>query len=126
MMSCPGLIVAATASTASTTYDRSGSLVLRSGVGTQMSIASTSPSACMSGRAELAGVPGFAQIRIGDVGNVALAGIDLRGFVRVHVEAGDGIPGPGELDRERQADVAEADDADARLSCPNPIQEGID
>ena len=40
--SCPARRCAATVSTAAMTYDRSGSRVLRSGVGTQMQTASTS------------------------------------------------------------------------------------
>jgi hypothetical protein len=48
MTSCSGRSVAATASTALTMYERSGSFVLRSGVGTQMSIASIAPSRLMS------------------------------------------------------------------------------
>ena len=44
MISCPLRSTAAVVSTAFTTYDRSGSLVLRSGVGTQMSMTSASPS----------------------------------------------------------------------------------
>ena len=48
MTSCPLRIVAAQASTALTTYERSGSFVFRSGVGTQMSMTSMSPSRAMS------------------------------------------------------------------------------
>src|SRR5262249_28333891 len=53
-------------------------------------------------------------------------GVDLRHFAGVDVEAGDVEPDARELDRERQADVAEADDADAGPPFPHEIQQGVD
>ena len=58
-----------------------------------------------------------ARWKLGDVGgrdvrNVGLAAVDGVDFPRVEVDAGRREAGAGELDGERQADVAEADDAD--------------
>ena len=50
-----------------------------------------------------------------DVEDVAAAGVDLRDLRCVDVEAGHVEPGLGELHGQRQADVAETDDADPRL-----------
>ena len=54
------------------------------------------------------------HIAIAHVGNVALPRVDLRRLRRVDVEAGDMKAGVREFDGERQSDVSQADDADAR------------
>ena len=54
------------------------------------------------------------DVLAGDVGDVGLAPIDGVDLALIEVDAGRDEAGAGELDRERQADVAEADDADAR------------
>src|SRR3954469_25030430 len=106
MISCPGLSRARTASTARTTYERSGSRVLRSGVGTQMSIASMSWRRAMSVVAE--GLPDFegggshvrrggelARLRGGGdvfaahVADVAFPSVDRVDLGDVDVEPGD-------------------------------------
>ena len=53
----------------------------------------------------------------------ALICVDLR---RVDVEAGDVEAGARELDGERQADVAEADDADSRLFGADAIESDVE
>ena len=49
-----------------------------------------------------------------DVLDVALAGVERVDLARIDVEAEDGEAALAEGDRERQADVAQADDADLR------------
>ena len=73
-------------------------------------------------RAELAGLDARREIGFEHVRDVALAGVDLIDLRRVDVEAGDVEAGARELDDERQADVAEADDTDARLARADPLE----
>ena len=116
MISCPGLSEAATASTALTTYERSGSFVFLSGVGTQMSMASMAPSWLMSAVARRRPALTMAATSAsGTSGMIAAAGVDLRVLRGIDVEAGDVEAGAGEFHGERQPDVAQTDDADSGL-----------
>ena len=114
MTSWPGRRCCAIISTADTTYERSGSLVLRSGVGTQMLTVSSLAITAVSvvARADRAvGTrrhPPIGTSRMYD--SPLLMAADLS---RVEVDADRVEAGAGEFDRERQADVAEADDANA-------------
>ena len=93
----------------------SGSLVLRSGVGTAMLMVSRSATTEKSVVAR--NFPGFhqrAQRVGGNVLDIGFAAIQLRDLGFLNVDAGDRKSGFGELDRQRQTDVTEADDADAR------------
>ena len=99
-------------------YDMSGSLVLRSGVGTQMLIVSSSATTPKSvvARSVPAGDAGARRPRSGRPGCTTCPALIASIFrasrsMPVVVEAG-----AREFDRERQADVAEADDAD-RARC---------
>ena len=65
------------------------------------------------------------QLGLGDVWNVAAARIDLAGLEFVDVEPGDVEPVPGELHGQRQADVAEPDNADPRAFRADAIEEGL-
>ena len=56
----------------------------------------------------------FREVPFGDVGDVALAGVDLLVLAVVDVEAGDTESRVREFDRQRQPDVPEPDEADDR------------
>ena len=101
----------------STTYVMSGSRCGVSGVGTQIRIASGSPRRAKSvGGREEAGARGGGDARGVEVLDVPLAAADGGHLLGVDVEAEDLEPALGEGEREREADVAEADDADERLA----------
>ncbi len=70
----------------------------------------------VGGRAQAFGGDEFADDRRGHVADVGLARVDRRGLLLVHLEAGGEQTFARELGRQRQAHVAEADDADARLA----------
>ena len=90
----------------------SGSLVLRSGVGTQMLIVSSSADDREVGRrVEPAGGAELLARRLRHVGDVRAPGDDRVDLARVEVDAGRVEPVAGEFDGQRQPDVAEADDA---------------
>src|SRR5262249_43421678 len=74
-------------------------------------------------RAELALLDGGGQVRLADVGNVAAAAVDRRRFGLVDVEARDVEAMTGELDGERQPDVAESNDAHGRGLVPDSIEQ---
>jgi hypothetical protein len=97
----------------------SGSLVLRSGVGTQMfAVSSWVMTAEIRGGAELAGTDqGFENI-LGDVGDVRFPGVDPGYFRFAQVDTRDIESGPGELHRQRQPDVAEPDHSHLRFPVP--------
>ena len=110
----PGCRCAAICSTADTTYDMSGSLVFRSGVGTQMltvsSVSTTAKSVVARRRLSRTSARDLLRRHVGDVRLAAVDRVDLPG---VEIDA-DGLEaGARELDGERQADVAEPDDAGA-------------
>ena len=85
-----------------------------SGVGTAMLMVSSSATTEKSVVArEFARFHQRAQCIRGNVLDVGFAALELRDFRFLDVDAGDGESGLGELDRQRQADVAQADDADA-------------
>ena len=69
----------------------------------------------VGGRDELAVLDHFGQVLGRDVGDVAAAGHQLGDLALVDVEADHAEAGARELHRQRQADVAEADDAQLRL-----------
>ena len=120
----PGCRCAAIWSTADTTYDRSGSLVFRSGVGTQMlmvsSVATTLKSVVALRRLSRTSLRDQLAGHIGDVGVAAVHRGDLR---RVDIDA-DGVEaGAPKLHGQRQADVAESDDADAGAARGDPIEQ---
>ena len=50
------------------------------------------------------------------VRNVRLAAVDGGDLSAVQIDADRGKPGAGEFDRQRQADVAQSDHADARVA----------
>ena len=77
----------------------------------------------VGGRGQLPRLHDRGDLGVGDVGDVALPGVDLRRLRLVDVEAGDRKALARELDRQRQADVAEADDADARLPGGDAVEE---
>jgi len=76
----------------------------------------------VGGGAQTAAFHHLGEMRARHVWNVAGARVDLRGLLFVDVEAGDVEPLLRELDRKRQADVAEPDDADPRLFPANPLE----
>ncbi len=67
----------------------------------------------IGGRAQASRRHELGDFRRLDVGNVGRAAIDRIDLARVEVDAGGVEAGARELDGERQADIAEADDADA-------------
>ena len=78
----------------------------------------------VEGRPKLARLDRCSQGRCGHVRNVALAGVDLRRLRVIDVETGDVESLARKFDRKRQADVAEPDDAHARLPRANPFENG--
>ena len=116
-MAWPRRSAAFTASVAATMKLTSGSLNFESGVGTQIEIASGSlePLRVGGGR-EAPGLDLLAELGVAHVLDVRAPGVEpvdhaLADVVAEHLEAG-----LGQLDRERQPDVAEADDAEERLA----------
>ncbi len=102
----------------------SGSLVLRSGVGTQMSMMSAS--ARRFGSVVATNLPFLTtSARWSDehVGDVAAAGHQLGDLALVDVVADHAVAGARELHRERQADVAESDDSQLRLLAFDLLQQ---
>ena len=94
----------------------SGSFVLRSGVGTQMLMVSSSRrSAEVGRRAKLAGLPSAATSAVDTSGMYEWPALIASIFRVSRSMPMAWKPAARELDRERQSDVAEADDADARL-----------
>ena len=90
----------------------SGSFVLRSGVGTQMLIVSSSRTTAKSVVASsLPASRSALTSAVGDVGNVRAAFLDRLDLAGIEVDPGGVETRLPELDRERQTDVAEADDA---------------
>ena len=92
----------------------SGSLVLRSGVGTQMLMVSSSSTAEKSVVAR--SLPDFTsgpRVDAGNVADVRIARVDAAGLLFAEIDAGDRESGFGEFHRQRQADIAQSDDADA-------------
>src|SRR6185503_20248398 len=63
----------------------------------------------VAGRAELAALDLLADLRVLRVDDVGAAGRDGVDLPRIEVDAGDLEAGARELERQRQADVAEAD-----------------
>ena len=62
----------------------------------------------------------FGRRHIGDIGSALLYRFDL---ARIEIDAGRGETATGELDRQRQSDVPEADHADAGAARLNPIEQ---
>ena len=94
----------------------SGSLLFRSGVGTQMMMASA-VAACSNDveRGEPARpATSGARASRGDVDQVGLTAVQQADPLQVQIDAAHREAGLGELDREAQTDVTETDDADAR------------
>ena len=111
----PGCRCVAICSTADTMYDMSGSFVLRSGVGTQMLIVSSSATHEKSVVARSwPSATSRATSSVATSGMYERALADRLDLAPVEVDAGRVEAGAGKLHRERQADVAEPDDADAR------------
>ena len=65
------------------------------------------------------------QIVLGHVGDVAVPGVDRLDLRLIHVEAGDVEAAAGEFDGERQADVAQADDADLGLFALDALEDEL-
>ena len=95
-------------------YEMSGSPVLRSGVGTQIETPSQPERRLKSVVAVMSPCStSAAEPAVGDVLDVGGARVDAVGDALVHVDSYDLEAGLGEDDGEREADVAEADDAHA-------------
>ena len=95
-------------------YEMSGSLLLRSGVGTQIEIAShVADLVAGTARPSRSDFTSGSSSAAGDVADVGAPRVHARDPRRVDVEADHAEAGLRELDREREPDVAEADDADA-------------
>ena len=93
----------------------SGSLVLRSGVGTQMLMVSSSRTAEKSVVARsLPDLTRPASVALGNIADVGIAGVDAARLFVADVDSGHGESGLGELHRQRQADVSQPDDSDPR------------
>ena len=76
-------------------------------------------------RREQAGLDRRPHVGGGHVGDVGLAAQDGRDPLAVDVEADRRHPGAGEGSDQRQADVAEPDDAGAHLARGNALEQGI-
>ena len=99
----------------------SGSLVLRSGVGTQMLTVSSSAITWKSVVARsLPWLTSGSQDFGRNVPNIGIARVDTGDLSLVHVDPGDGESRLGELHRQGQADVAQPDHADPGRVRPNP------
>ena len=121
--SIPGWQIFATSSAALITKLISGSLVLRSGVGTQMLIVIHLAQVIIGGGG--AQMPGLDQRskRFGwNVGDVTHARVQLIDFVVQHVQPDDVITHPRELNRQRQPDIPHTNDADLGGAIMDPIQ----
>ena len=95
-------------------YETSGSLVFRSGVGTQMfTVSSLAISAKSVVACRRPAATSLATSSSGHIGNVGRPRADRVDLSLIDVEADDVIAGVGELDRERQPDIPEADYAGA-------------
>ena len=98
---------------------------MRSGVGTQMLTVSTPASAGkVVRRGEPAGRDRRLHVGFLHVRDVGLAAQDGRGPLAVDVKADCRHPGAGECHDERQAHVAEPDDADAHLARGKALEQG--
>ena len=115
----------AIASTAETMYDMSGSLVLRSGVGTQMLMVSrsltTAKSVVASSRPACFSAVTSAVETSGMYDRPASISVDLP---LVEVDAGRVEAGARQLHGERQADITEADDTGSGTARLNLLQQG--
>ena len=112
MISSPGWKYLAISSTAETMKLMSGSLVLRSGVGTQMLMVSSSRTTEKSVVARnFFCADKLRDLSRGDVLHMRLAAIQAVDLGLQHVNPGHGKAGVGELHRQRQADVAQPDNA---------------
>ena len=120
----PGCALRAIASVADWTNRMSGSRVLLSGVGTAIEIASHRPSALSSVVAS--NIPAFTHrrdVRRRHILNVRLAAHEQLAHALAHVVADHVEAGFRELHRERQADVAQPDDANGGRSVLNSGEE---
>ena len=120
MINCPRRIYFWISPPAVRMYDMSGSFVFLSGVGTQMIMTSQSAKLAEIGRrGQLAVIDAFFDVFARYVNDVRMAGIDLGGLCLVDLKA-DGIKAlEAKFDDQRQADIAEPDDADARAFVRN-------
>ncbi len=101
----------------------SGSLVFRSGVGTQMLMVSSSlMTAEVGGRAQAPGGHQRGDLLGAGVDDVRRAGVDGIDLALIDVDADRVKAGAGELDGQRQPHVAEADDPGARFALANLVQ----
>ena len=93
---------------------------MRSGVGTQMLMVSSS----QNGR-KIRGGPQFARFHqrrqrgARNIADIGIARVDPPRLFLADIDAGDREAGLGELHRQRQSDVSQADDADARAPRAN-------
>ncbi len=113
-------------SVALSTYERSGSLILLSGVGTQIEIASHSARRDMSVVAVIR--PSSVSGASSDDGTSPMWLSPA--FTRSATDAltsnpSTRIPGPGDLDGQREADVPEPDHADDGVAALDPVQKGL-
>ena len=102
----------------------SGSLVLRSGVGTQMLIVSSS--ATMAKSVVASSLPACAQrLDVGarDIGNVGAPFRDGADLPLIQVDSGGVEPGLAELHRQGQTDIPQADHARAGAACFDFLQQ---
>ena len=76
-------------------------------------------------RLELPARQDFLQGGVGDVLDVRPPGVQPVHDLGQDVEAEDLVPGPGQLDDERKADIAESDDAEERLPALRLGDEGL-
>ncbi len=95
----------------------SGSLVLRSGVGTAMLMVSSSQhGGKIGGGAQLARLAPAGPVFARDIADVRIARIDAAGLFFAQVDAGDVKAGLGELDSQRKADISQPYHPDARIA----------
>ena len=121
MIAWPGRSARFTASVAATMKQTSGSLNLESGVGTQIEIASGSRQPRHVGRRlEPAARERLPQLRVGDVLDVRVTGVEAVHHALADVEAEDAVARLGQLHGQRKADVAQPDDAEQRLAALAP------
>ena len=102
----------------------SGSLVLRSGVGTQMLIVSSSvDDGEVGGRVELARRAQRLDVGARHIGNVGAPFHDGVDLPLIQIDSGGVKPGLAELHRQRQTDVPQADHARAGAARFNFLQQ---